>query len=560
MARLRGQVSYCSISLACGLAAFLIAAARINHGLVDSWLPAGPGLTVDESFNIQQGVYLVDALAQHGPLLFTPSVAREVFAPPDYLPDHPPLGRLLLGLAHESTSWLIAGAEDSAFNVPAARLGSCFAFALTVLLLSEFARRRSGWIAAILSSSLLIGMPHALGHARLAALESATILAWFAALLPLLAWWTGTAPPKNRQAIVSGVLWGLLLLTKVQGVLLPPVVGLWAVWQYRRQSVRPLLLWTLAGVVVFFACWPWLWSHPWDHATQYLGRTVDRTTLYCWYFGERYADRDVPWHYPFVMTAASLPIAFLICAAGVPLRFLRRAESPLLMLSVFVPLLIFAIPGTPVYDGTRLFSVIFPALTLLVGPCPGETFLLIHSRSTTDTDSAATAEAQTLRPWLKSLLVLSLTAMALEPAMHIVSLPQYGPLAGGQIGTATENLEVAYWSEALNGDFWSQLPEGSTIYVAPVSHQFQLSDFESLVPVVRQRRLKLEPFLYDSRRQRGLLLLLHRFADLRPSLRSDPDGAGDVAAAMDSRGRIFARVIDTTNATWQEIADWPTAR
>ncbi|MCA9066776.1 MAG: hypothetical protein KDA96_27100, partial [Planctomycetaceae bacterium] len=56
-------------------AAFLIAASRINHGLIDSSLPTGPGLTPDESFNIEQGVYLSHALRQHGPLLFTPETA-----------------------------------------------------------------------------------------------------------------------------------------------------------------------------------------------------------------------------------------------------------------------------------------------------------------------------------------------------------------------------------------------------------------------------------------------------------------------------------------------------
>ena len=129
--------------------AFVLAAALINHGLIDSSLPVGPGLTLDESFNIDQGVYLVDALEQHGPLLFTPTVAREVFGIPRYLPDHPPVGRVVLGIAHQMTSWLIPGSESTAYNVPAARLGSCFALAITVLLITEFARRRYGNATAV---------------------------------------------------------------------------------------------------------------------------------------------------------------------------------------------------------------------------------------------------------------------------------------------------------------------------------------------------------------------------------------------------------------------------
>lgn len=93
--------------------ASLLAASMVNHGLVDSSLPVGPGLTLDESFNIDQGVYLVDAFAHHGPLLFTPGVAREVFGTPRYLPDHPPLGRFILGASHGLTSTFITGSEST---------------------------------------------------------------------------------------------------------------------------------------------------------------------------------------------------------------------------------------------------------------------------------------------------------------------------------------------------------------------------------------------------------------------------------------------------------------
>ncbi len=41
----------------------------VDPGIVDGRL-LGPGLTIDEPFDIQQGVYLFDALVQHGPLLF----------------------------------------------------------------------------------------------------------------------------------------------------------------------------------------------------------------------------------------------------------------------------------------------------------------------------------------------------------------------------------------------------------------------------------------------------------------------------------------------------------
>ena len=118
----RPPVRILPTAIAAFCTAFVAAALFINPGLVDSPLPDGPGLTTDESFNILQGIYLAQALEQHGPLLFTPAVAQQVFRTPDFLPDHPPLARLLIGIAHESTAWLIPGAEAAVCNVAAARL------------------------------------------------------------------------------------------------------------------------------------------------------------------------------------------------------------------------------------------------------------------------------------------------------------------------------------------------------------------------------------------------------------------------------------------------------
>ena len=143
------------ISIISFVIALLLSSILVDHGTVEA-RRHGPGLTIDESFNIQQGVYLVDAFAQHGPLMFSLSGANEVFGSKDYLPDHPPLGRVILGVAHYLTSWCISGSESTAYNVPAARLGSCFAFAMTVLLLTEFCFRRFGWATAVCVPILML--------------------------------------------------------------------------------------------------------------------------------------------------------------------------------------------------------------------------------------------------------------------------------------------------------------------------------------------------------------------------------------------------------------------
>lgn len=532
------------LSLIIAAIAFVVSASFINHGLVGSTLPAGPGLTLDESFNIDQGVYLADAISQHGPLIVSPRVTRDVFGSERYLPDHPPVGRLFPGLSHYLMGWLIPGSETCAYNVVAARLGSCSAFSLMVLLLVEFSRRRFDLTHATLVGAVLLCMPHLLGHARIASLESATNLAWVSALISLMAWWTGCKTPTLRQSMMTGVLFGLLLLTKVQGIFFGPVVAGWALIRFRDRAILPLSIVGLTGFAVFFAGWPWLWLDPVSHVMKYLGRTTDRPTLYCWYFGERFADKAVPWHFPFVMTLASLPAVSVVGLLGrVGARGFDAVDG-LSMFSILLPLCIFAVPGVPVYDGTRLFLIVMPAIALMAARGLARVLkMLVENRWQLSRSST-----------LKAAVIASVLMMvsAFPKTSSPIAINEYGILCGGNRSAAFLGFEASYWGESLNGDFWEQVPEGSMVFMAPVSHQFQLSDLESLVPIIQQRRLRLIPFDYTENQPRGLILLLHRLADLRRAMQSVPPGA-QVLIQSTINGTICNRLIDTNGGTWSSL-------
>lgn len=536
------------VSVTSYLAAFVafgLAAMMVNHGLVDSAWPAGPGLTSDESFGIEQGVYLFDAFCERGPLLFTPTGAKEVFGSKRYFPDHAPLGRVPLGIAHQLTDWLIPGSESAAFNVPAARLGSTFAFALTVLLVCEFAVRRYGTATGILTAIMLIGMPHLTGHARIAAQESTTNLAWAAAMLPLLAWWTSSKPPSLLRAFFSGGIWGILFLTKIQGVFLPPIVFLWAIWKFRWKAILPLAIYGITGAAVFFAGWPWLWLDPVHNLLDYFNRTTDRSILYCWYLGQRYADQAVPWHFSFVMTLISLP-AWTVVGLGLRIAKSRLAErsldnvEQLLLLCALFPLFVFAIPGVPVYDGTRLFLIVFPPIAVLAARGVS---LWMYAESSRPDNNKSAQRRRLLRIVVWVLLVVS----PLFWIMQSLTILQYGLLAGGNRGAAWLGMEASYWSDALNSDFWQQVPEDSIVYVAPVSHQFQLNDIEALVPIVHHRRIRLIAYEYDPEKQQGLMLFIHRLADLRPELAAPPANSRLVTEVRKD-GVTYAQLVDTSPA------------
>ena len=145
------------------------------------------------------------------------------------------------------------------------------------------------------------------------------------------------------------------MLVRLHGLLLAPPVIVWFIWQWyqhhkgqrrwggvappplwRQYNCRPagvaqvLAAWLLAGVAVFFAGWPWLWLAPIARFQQYLASGTARQTLHVFYLGQVWNDRDVPWHYPWVMFAATVPVGLLVLGMlGIWARWLQPGDRDL---------------------------------------------------------------------------------------------------------------------------------------------------------------------------------------------------------------------------------------
>ena len=520
--------------------AFCVAVSRINYGISDSAWLAGPGITTDEVINVAQGAYLNDQILKHGPGLWIPKTTKEVFENPDFLPDHPPFGRAVLGLCEMMFSGIFPAAVEGQISINAARIGPCLMFAATVALLFLIVSSKYDQATATLAAVLLLVMPRMVAHARLGALETATTLTWLLALsIPLTAWTElHSRLPSLRSMVFAGALWGLLLLTKIQGILMMPIIGLWAVRQFHLRFPLPVIVAGIVGFVVFFVGWPWLLLDPIEHARTYFVKAGDRPTLFVWYFGERYQDKAVPFHFPFVMTAITLPLIVLVgfVARAVQRRFDRFEQ--LALLSVVIPWIIFALPGIPVYDSVRLFLIIMPLVALL----------------------AARGIVQLVRATTGMSRRLLLAAVALGfilplPAVFSpFSLCSYGAQVGGTAGAAALGMEADYWGVGLNSDAWKLVPEGATVMVAPVSHQFQLRDLQLLHPEIQNRKLTLVPYRYTAA-EKGLLLSIHRRADLRPCLAAVPEGAKQIGQIRYGSLPLIT-IMDLNDVKWTTVPDW----
>lgn len=569
----RAQVAVAAIAPA--VLAYVLVVATLDPATSWPGWPAGPGITLDESFNIQQGFRLV---VGSGALLEGSLTLREVFGDANDLPpggsplgahlaDHPPLGRWWIGLAHQCA---VAAHPHLDFvgpvSVAGGRYASAQAFGLLVLLVGWQAARWYGTLAGAAAGLSLILMPRLFAHAHLAALETILCLLWTAAVLAVARGWRGLpagnqsptrnhaptppAQPASRRAVLlTGLLFGLLLLTKIHGVLLTVPVGLWALWHWRWQAVVPLVLWGLIGLVVFFVGWPWLWLDPAGHFVEYFGRTTERVPLNVWYFGEKLVDRDVPFHYPWVMFVLTMPVGLLLLGGCGLFRPARREQ--LLLGAWAFPLVVFSVPGIAVYDGVRLFLIVFPLWGLLVGR--GTALVLGWLQQRIPRRAAAGCV----------LAVLALQATG-SVQLHPYQLSYYSLAAGGPRGAAALGMEATYWQDSIAREMIDELLEqvspGEQVAVTPVLHPFQLVDLTWQNPRFGRGGREFVAWTgdldgYPPEARPAYLLAFHRLADLAPALHTGGPPGAELVYEVQRAGVRLAALYRFPKSTGPPPAD-----
>ncbi|WP_339728550.1 phospholipid carrier-dependent glycosyltransferase [uncultured Gimesia sp.] len=523
--------------------AFVLVAAQLDCAQDLSFTGPGPGMTVDEPFNVGQGVFLVRAIQVYGLGIIAPESLREIFEHPSYLPDHPPLGRLLIGIAHETIAGL-AGSDGRPFVVTYGRYASAFCFACLVFVVGWFTSRRSGHTAALIAAASLIAMPRLFGHAHLAALETVTALFYVTTVLAVVHFWDGESAPTPKRACLTGLILGLALLTKIQAVLIPIPVIIWALWRWRQKAILPLVCWGGVGVLVFFTGWPWLWFDPVGHLSEYLGRTTGRAALYVEYFGSKYADHDLPWHYPWVMLLTTIPVGLLVlgCVGSSNIvRSLKQSQrrpsgEALLLLSLLWPLVLFSLPGITVYDGVRLFLMVFPLAAVLIGQGAAPVLDWIHQR--VPNRLATTAAA---------LLLLSQVYATLAYAPCWLSY--YSLLTGGLKGANAAGMELTYWGDSITAEMLQQVvqdvPENSMVQLAPLLHPAYLQMLQE-TPELKQKGIQLVPF-ESEKPVSEYVLYFQRNPYLPELLKPQQSNEWQVMTEVTHQGVALARLIRLNN-------------
>ena len=489
---------------------------------------ADPGITTDEPLDVRPGRTYVGALRKYGLSFFHRDVVEAVFRDNA---EHPPLGRWLLGVAStlgQPFEALLRGKPDPlGIYIVSGRLAPALAFAALVSLVAYTTARRYGTAAGIAAGFALAVMPRVFAHAHFGALDTFIAFFWTAALIAVDRALLSHCPTRNMAA--AGAVWALALLTKIHAWFLIPVVLLWSVERVGLwKGLRAWAVWSATGLALFFAGWPWLWYDPIGRLLTYLGTGVDRVAIQVEYFGRVYADREVPWHYPWVYFAVTVPVGLhLLGALGVvrSVRTWRCDTFPTILMGSILLFLGTFSTRVPVYDGERLFLIVFPLWAVLIGRGFGILW------------SGARRSA-----WLRGGLVVFLLAQAYGViAMHPFGLSYYNALVGGLPGAQRLGLELTYWGDAVDPVLLDRLvriaPAEADVALVPTLYPRQ--GIASTTYAMARRSILLSD--EDSARNAAWVVVSRRTAYWKPAFRARV-GRGRVVFERKRQGVWLSRI------------------
>ncbi|MCD5401372.1 glycosyltransferase family 39 protein [candidate division NPL-UPA2 bacterium] len=485
------------ITFLLGLFTFFLIAFTINQ----------PGLTWDEANFIPSSLSYLDWFRQlRSADAFAPEVITRYWLPTR---EHPPLAKLLSGLT-------ILLFHEIAGLIASARLSVALSFSLLLVLVYSLVRQFWSWKAGLFASLSLLIMPRLFGHAHLASLDVPmsllSILVVFSFLQGINNW---------KWSLLLGLFFGLALATKVNALFLPFPLLIWAHLYHRRQYANNIMAMLFISPLVFIAIWPWLWVNIPQRLLEYLALKIQRSAIPVYYLGRTYGEVPPPWHYPFLMTAITIPSGLLITGLAGFIRAIKSSlkvpgikTSSLLnssasdhhkigMLIIFntlFPLLLISLPGVPKYDGVRLFLPAFPFLAMLSG---------LGLEWLAEKASSFFRKRLSLRrtihlPLLLGLLFLGINTWPLV-SIRPYYLSYYNSLVGGVRGARELGMETTYWGDTMTQtvlDYLNRQPPGTRVHFFPVGG--------NVVPLLKFTGRLREDLEVTSREEATLLVLNHR--------------------------------------------------
>ena len=395
------------------------------------WLTLdAPGLVWDETIYMGFARRYIDWFQHWGRGAFTTETIEWAWGKGQV---HPPLGKLGLALGIKLFHPTFPNCPE--LDVRAIRLASACWFALLTGMAFWWMATAFGECAGALSSLAMILMPRLFGHAHFGTLDMPMTALWFVAVALF------SQVGRSRGWVwAAAIALGAAGLTKINAAFIPLVLAPYAVWRLRRKAVVPLVILAVVPLVMFLALWPHLWVDTWQHLRQYVTDKASRMHVEAYYGGRAFTDSSPPWHYPLVLTLATVPVPFLAAAAFASIRGLKRRDPAIVLLVANAALVlgVACLAFVPKYDGVRLFLPAFPFVACLAGVGLSAFVGWLRSR-------------MPRRAWLAWLVGLCVLASPAAEVVHLhpFQLSYYNEAVGFLSGAEALGFEPTYWGDTL---------------------------------------------------------------------------------------------------------------
>ena len=390
------------------------------------------------------------------------------------------------------------------------RFGGMLSASLILWLIYIFgtraADRRLGLFAALSFASL----PRVFYHAHLDAFDVPIVLmvTWVT-----YAYWRSLV--SKRWAVMTGIAYGFALATKHNSWLVPGVLVIHFAWvagqeiarrrRGERQRIQLIPYWLIAmialGPLLFVGSWPWLWHDTLPRFLAYARFHLHHDYYNMAYFGVNYFRPPFPISYPYVMTLFTVPftiVALMVFGIALRLRALMpevlakrlmprgelradaRATDVLWLGSALLPLLIFALPNTPIFGGTKHWFTAYPFLCLFAG------YAALHVIVSTESRLISRGLAEAGPVSILSMAVLLAPGFVETAHSHRFGLSHYTLAAGGVPGAADYGMNRQFWGFTTGSvvDYLKQkLPDGGSVYLNDTTYgAFEMLKRDGLLP------------------------------------------------------------------------------
>jgi len=354
--------------------------------------------------------------------------------------------------------------EADAFRLPGAASGALLV-ALLYLFSLHFVSRRG----ALFAAAAMLFVPRAFYHMHVTCFDMPMTVLGFAVLYAF----RKSERAGLRWALITGALWGLALLTKLNAFFLPVTLGLY--WlatvrgRIRRFRCLPFpfpgvppafFAMILLGPLMLYLFWPILWYHPVENFGRYLAFHMKHDHYFQSYFGQALQTPPFPIAFPFVMTLLTVPVLTQVLAlwgvvrAAAPLRVRGPDVTEVsrrrwfIAINLLFPVVLIAMPSTPIFGGVKHWLLTMPFFCLLAG---------IGFDAAAGALPAMPLRRPALRRGLAVAAVAAFGGLLIAPAARDTlkyadnGTAYYNELIGGLRGAADRRMQRQFWSHATVG-------------------------------------------------------------------------------------------------------------